>query len=120
MKFNRQTVIRAVSVGASINSAAIRTDQLIAVSAQGIVSGGLSPVGVLKLQASNDAGTIPANGAAPTVTNWSDIPSATIAVGADGVFLIPKTELSYNWIRVVYTRASGDGLISCNLMTLGL
>ena len=61
----------------------------------------------MKLQASNDeqpdlrnAGWVP--------TNWSDISGATVAISGAGAFLIPKTDLCYQWVRVVYTN-SGTG-----------
>lgn len=97
---------------ATVTSAPIPALNLFYCSVQ-IACVGAGSAGTMKIQASNDD---PVNGAAPT--NWSDIPSATVTVNAAGAFLIPKTDLCYQWIRVVYTN-SGTGTISAILKALG-
>lgn len=98
---------------ATITTAAIPALNLFNVSAQATAVGA-GAAGTLKIQASNDE-PVAAN-AVPT--NWSDIPSATIAVAGAGAFLIPKTDLCYQWIRFVYTN-SGTGTISARFKALG-
>lgn len=94
---------------ASTNSGAIPASLTWAMSVQVIATG--APVGVVKIQASND-NTSPLT--LNNVTNWTDISSATVAVGASGSFLIPKLEVCYSYVRVVYTKTSGTGAITAN------
>lgn len=98
---------------ASITTAAIPAQNLFCCSAQASTVGG-APGGTLIIQASNDEPV--AAGAVPT--NWSAIPSATISVTAVGSFLIPKIDLCYQWVRLVYTN-TGTGTISVVFKALG-
>jgi len=113
MRQSQEVVLNAVDASVNQTSAAVVTKQVFAVSAQGVFTG--TTVGVLKLQFSNDITNPPI---APT--NWSDIPSATIAVTAAGNFAIPKTELCYGFIRAVYTATSGAGTATVTLVSLGV
>ena len=101
-----------VQAAASVTTAAIAALNLFYISAQIATTG--AAAGTLKLQASNDEPT--ASNAVPT--NWSDIPSATVTVSGAGAFLIPKTDLCYQWVRLVYTN-SGTGTISVVIKALG-
>lgn len=103
-----------VQAAATVNSAAIPALNLFYCSAQLIATGGAA--GTFKLQASNDD----PHGAPAQIapTNWNDIPSATVAVTGAGSYLIPKTELCYQWVRVVYTN-TGAGTIAANFKGLG-
>lgn len=103
--------IIAVQNAATLTTAAIPAQNLFNCSAQLAATG--SAAGTLKIQASNDN---PVNGAAPT--NFSDIPSASIAVSGAGAFLIPKTDLCYQYVRLVYTN-TGTGTISVVFKALG-
>jgi hypothetical protein len=97
---------------ASVTTAAIPSLNLFCCSVQISATG--SAGGTLVLQASNDdseaAGFVP--------TNWSNIPGATIAVTGAGAFLIPKTDLCYQWVRLIYTN-TGTGTIGCVFKALG-
>jgi hypothetical protein len=97
---------------ATITTAAIPALNLFSCSAQ-ITSTG-SGSGTLIIQASNDDPT------SPTMppTNWSPIPSATVTVTGAGAFLIPKTDLCYQYVRLVYTN-TGTGTISVVFKALG-
>lgn len=111
MRQNNYNVI-GLQAAASINSIAVSTENVLMCSVQFTGTG--TVVGTMKIQASND------NVYAPAVpSNWSDIPSATISVSAAGTFLIPKTELSYKYIRVVFTLSSGSGNMSAQLQSIG-
>ncbi len=99
---------------ASVNSAAIPALNLFSCSVQ--IAGVGGAAGTLALQASNDIAGMDGNPGSPS--NWSAIPSATVSVTGDGAFLIPKTDLCYQWIRVVYTN-TGTGTISVVLKALG-
>lgn len=101
-----------VQAAATITTIAVRAQNLFYVSVQ--VSSTGAGAGTLKLQASNDqpvqSNVVP--------TNWSDVPTASVAVSGAGAFLIPKTDLCYEWIRLVYTN-SGTGTISAVFKALG-
>src|SRR5579872_4422788 len=107
MKFAPIVAIASQTSAGTINSDAIPTQNVLSVSAQAVATGG-SVAGTAKLQASNDNVTT-GSGAVPT--NWTDIASATVSVSAAGTFLIPKTEICYQWIRVVYTNSGTGGTI---------
>lgn len=109
-QFNEE--VFAVQAGATLTSAAISSTLLFACSAQAAATSGAA--GTLKIQASNDHPV--AAGAVPT--NWNDIPSATIAVTGAGSFLVPKVDLCYEYIRIVYTN-TGAGTIGIRLKILG-
>lgn len=112
MRFVRETIFSAVDGTVPQTSDPIDSSYLFSASAQAVSAGG-AVTGVVKFQGSNDP--VPP----PTQTSWSDIPSATIAVTAAGTFLVPKTELAYRWIRVVYTVAAGGGTLTVNFFGLG-
>lgn len=101
-----------VQAAATVTTAAIPALNLFYCSAQIAATG--AAAGTLKIQASDDD----PKGGTQVPTNWSDIPSATIAVAAAGAFLIPKTELCYQWVRLVYTN-TGTGTISVIFKALG-
>lgn len=100
-----------VQAAATVTTAAIPALNLFYCSAQIAATG--SAAGTMKLQASNDD---PQGNTTPQ--NWSDITGATVAVSGAGAFMIPKTELCYQNIRIVYTN-SGTGTISIIFKALG-
>lgn len=104
-----------LQAAATINGDAVPAERLYSCSAQISATG--SAAGTLKLQASNDVSG--ADGLPGPPINWNDIPSATAAVSGAGPVLIPKTDLTYQWIRVVYTN-TGTGTISVRLKVWGI
>ncbi len=73
--------------------------------------------GTFKVQVSND--DVPnASGQAlpnsPIITNWTDLPSVTLSVvdAASGTGVISLVDTPYKWARVVYTNATGTGVVS--------
>lgn len=119
MRMLQSKIVDAVDIATAPASAAIDASYLYSISAQVIVAGS-SPVGVLKLQCSNDP-IVAANLAADTTpSHWSDIPNATVSVSGTGVFLVPKTDLSYQWIRALWVVTSGTGTVTVNIKTIGL
>lgn len=106
--------IDASTVGAQ-NSSQIDARLLFNMSVQVIAAG--APVGVVKVQVSNDEGSSIPQPFSPT--NWVDLPSATIAVATAGQLLIPKFDLCYNYVRIVYTKTSGTGSITAEVKSLG-
>lgn len=115
MKFLRRTVFESADATASTNSAPIDANQLLALSVQVIQGLAGNATGSVKVQISNDD----ADDGVPT--NWTDVSGATVNLaGAAGSVLIPKMELSYRWIRIVYTRSGGGGILSIKIMCLSL
>ncbi len=112
---NAQIVaINALSAASSHDSDAIQASQLWGMSVQAIVSGATNPVGTVKIQFSNDSPRV-------SPTNWTDISGATVSISANGVVGIPKTDLAYEWVRVVYTHSSGTGgLVTVNVAIMGV
>lgn len=115
MRFARYTALSSADASASKQSDVIDGSQLYSISIQGAVTG--TAAGTLKLQYSND---FVGNPAIPQPINFSDVPTATVAVAGAGVYSIPKTELCYRWLRIVYTATSGAGTITVNSNTLGV
>jgi hypothetical protein len=92
---------------ADVISTPADTSSVFAVSAQALVTGGASPTGILKLQASNDG------------INYTDVPSATVSISADGSYLIPVVNVAYEFIRAVYSFTSGTGTLTATIKTVG-
>lgn len=109
------TNIIPVQSAATVTTAAINAANLFQVSAQ-ITATGAGAAGTLKIQVSNDYTDDTNPNFAPT--NWSDLSGATVTVSGAGVLLIPKQEICYQYIRLVYTN-SGTGTISVMLKGLG-
>jgi hypothetical protein len=97
----------------SANGSAIVSGYLLQLSAQAVVTGS-SPVGTLKVQCSNDS-----PGIVGGPVNWSDISGATVSVTGTGSFLIPKIDICYQWIRLVWTKTSGTGAVTVRLQAIG-
>jgi hypothetical protein len=100
------------------SSSAIDTSFILWVSFQLVVTGS-SPNGTIKLQCSNDKPPAYYTPASFLPTNWNDIPNTTVSVSATGTYVIPKTEISYQWVRAVWTHSSGTGTITGNLKSVG-
>jgi hypothetical protein len=85
----------------------IDSNQLIIASFQAVF-GDSTAAGTVAIQGSNDVA--PLQYSSPTTftaTNWTNIPNATatITAGASAMILIPQ--MSFRWIRAVYTSSSG-------------
>lgn len=114
--------INVLSAGDDVSQigAKIDADQLVSASFQAYF-GDSTAAGTVKIQASNDVcpyGYIPGGF---TVTNWTDIPSATATVTAGASVLITLPQISYRWMRVVYTSSvAGSTTINVNLFAVAL
>lgn len=85
---------------------------------QAVITGTVT--GTMKLQGSCDP--VPdANFKVATfpVINWTDIASSSASVTGAGIVNYNVAESFYNWVRVVYTAASGTGTITVTLNTKG-
>jgi hypothetical protein len=103
-------VITAGDASGNLTSSVIDASYLMLASVA--VTSTSTAVGTVKLQASNDAPNT-------TPSIWTDIPSATAAISAAGTVLIPKTDIAYEYIRVVYTSTSGSGTLTARLKGTG-
>ncbi len=112
MRQLNEVIITTRSGASGVTSAAVLAENLFAISAVAIASS--TEAGTLKIQASNDN---PLGSAA--ITNWVDIPSATVTVTAGSTVTIPKTEICYQWVRFVYTHSGGTGNITVQIKALG-
>lgn len=110
-------IINAADASVNQVSAAIPTENMLYISVQVVMTGSSS--GALKLQASNDV--IPVTNPLTAPTNWADISGATVTLtGTAGVFLIPLTNLCYQYVRAVYTHNNGSaGTITATAKGIG-
>lgn len=97
-----------VVLNTNINSLPVNLVSTYSYSLQIVWTG--TPTGTFKLQASCD----PAAGAQgfPGVAvynpvNFTDIPASSLAVTSAGTWLWNGQDQAYNWVRLVYTDASG-------------
>lgn len=108
-------IIFAADASANQVSAAVPTAQIFYISAQVVTTG--TSTGTLKLQFSND---LCLGQEVPVPLNWTDIPSAAVAVAGAGAVGIPKTELSYAYVRAVYTHTnSAAGTVTVLINGMG-
>lgn len=105
-------VIIPTQTGSTTISSPIASENLLYISVMAVATG--TEVGSVRIQVSNDK---VAPGFAPV--NFVDLSGATIAVSSAGVYLIPKIELCYQFIRIVYTHTSGSGDITITTKTIG-
>lgn len=105
--FNKQ-VASNVPLNADYNSPAtpLKTAYMYAMAAN--VTG--TPTGSIKLQACNDPETnttIPTGIPYPQAMNWVDIDNSTFTLNSAGETMWNVRAVAYNYVRVVYTDASG-------------
>lgn len=116
---NNVAPLNAVPANASINSGALWADKMLRISVQAVATA--ANTGSVQVQVSNDKAT-GANPWAYSPTNWNDLGSALTLSGTTPV-LLQETEVSYEYIRLVYTDASGGtatGTVTARLVSKGL
>ncbi len=104
----------------SHNGTAVDSNQLVSASFQAIF-GDVGANGTVKIQASNDTYNARYNYPEGTFapTNWVDVPNATATITSGSSGLITIANMSYRWIRAVYTRSSGGSTtITVNMNAL--
>jgi hypothetical protein len=92
----------------SLTSAAIPVDQATQTTVV-VTLDSTTGAGTVSIEASNDdpSSAFPVGEFVPT--NWVAVPNASVAVSGDGQYLVPLTNLAFQFIRVVFTRTSGSG-----------
>lgn len=107
-------VLTSTSLVASLTSEAVYTG--LAYNAAIMVVCGSGATGTLKVQVSLDDGHPNAQTSAERaadVTNWVDLPSATLSLsGSAANLLVQIPDVAFNYFRLVYTSVSGTGTIS--------
>ena len=120
MKYVNINVMADADDSMDQNGSQIEASQLYAASFQAYF-GDDTAAGTLKVQASNDECFVFYQPGNFTVTNWTDIPNASASVSSGASVLIPTLQLSYRWLRVVYTAGSGGSTtINVNMMALAV
>jgi hypothetical protein len=89
-----------VTLNTNINSANMQLLQIYGYCIQAVITG--TPNGTFKLQASCD----PFNNQG-LVTNWTDITSSSYTATTAGSYMWNVSDSMYNWVRLVFTDASG-------------
>lgn len=123
MKSNVSQILAAAAMtGTSVvNSNPIRLDQIYGFAIQAFWTG--SPTGTLKLQASCDSPpnhSQVSNGGPDTVTHWDDIVNSSYAIaGTSGTYTWNFNGAFFNYVRLVYTNASGTGSLSAEICLKG-
>lgn len=116
---NVNALILSASDATSQTSIAIVSDQLVSASFQSVF-GDTSAAGTIKIQASNDINNAMYNNNF-IPTNWSDISSATSTVVAGVAPIIFLPNLSYQYLRVVFTSsAAGSTTIKVSMSAFGV
>lgn len=100
------SIIADGDMSASINSTPTNINEVVSYCIQAVFTG--SPVGSLKIQASNSL-LIDSN------TVWTDVDNSSSAVTAAGDYMVNVELPSYSWVRLVYTRISGSGTINARI-----
>lgn len=117
----RNVCVTALSAADDVSrtGAKIDANQLINASFQPVFSD-VDAAGSVKVQASNDP-TLGVPRDTFTPTNWSDVPNASAAVVAGVAPMIVLQNMSFSWIRVVFTQTSpGTGAVTVNMNAVGV
>jgi hypothetical protein len=114
---NETINILSASDASSQNGVQIDTNQILAASFQAVF-GDSTAGGTVQVQMSNDI----YNSAylqTFTVSNWTNIPSASATVTAGASVVISVPQMCYRWIRVIYTSTTpGTSTINVNMNAL--
>jgi hypothetical protein len=107
MKTYNYTMSFGPTLNTNINGPAMELKNMYGCAIQVVWTG--TPNGVFKLQASSDPLTNTTTPSAPgsVPTHWTDIPASSYTVNAAGNYMWNVYDIMYNWVRVVYTDASG-------------
>lgn len=108
-----------VNVATSQTSSAYWLKEVYGVAIQAVFTG--SPVGVISLEGSCDAGSqLPNEPILGTgVNNWTTIADSPQNVTGAGSVTYNFTGVFYKWIRVVYTATSGTGNMTVTVNSKG-
>lgn len=101
MRPNNNQIFSSLPVVSNQTSLPQWSDMIVRASFQVVVAG-TNTGGTLQVQVSNDQAVgLPANQYVPT--NWSNLGSSVAVSGGNAVYLISEIEMSYEYVRLVYT-----------------
>lgn len=103
----------AVSAATDVASDPVNIQYVTLLSLQGVISGGSSPTGTLKIQVSNDKPLSPSTPFVPT--NWSDLASGSLSFTDNATKVTNALTVSYYWARVYWDASSGTGTLTATL-----
>ncbi len=115
MRPSVESALDAVAATADRYSSAILIQFALQASVIVVVSGGTAPTGTVKVDVSNDQ---PLSGTAPT--NWITLADVDVDISDNGVYVIPKFDLCYMYMRVWYDFTSGTGTLTARVKTNGM
>lgn len=119
MKYVNSQVLSAADTS-SQNGNQIDANQLISASFHAYFGDG-SANGTVKIQGSNDITNQGYNPDNFVVSNWTDVPNASASITSGASALITINQLSYRWLRVVYTRSSGgSSTVTANMFGISI
>lgn len=116
MRIAQDQIITSGDMSGTISSEAVDVAHLVAYSIQAVFTG--SPVGVLKLQCSNDI-TDPGSRTPFVPTNWTDIAGSSQSVSAAGDHAWNVLTAGYRFVRAVWTPSSGTGVLGARFFGKG-
>ncbi len=110
---------QALAAMGSVDSNPIRLDQIFGYAVQ--VSWVGTSVGTFTLQGSCDEGTVYPDGSTSGINNWTTLAGySASAAGVDGSALFNAAEINYQWVRLVYTAASGTAVADATISIKGV
>ncbi len=126
MRITNKVIFSAESLGASVNSAPIKLDSLYLVAVAAVWTGGTA-AGTLKIQFSEDD---PSFGDGDDITGWHDaiangcvVPATAVTVAGAGSQLWEiggNGGVPHKWMRLVFTRTSGTGVLEAKFNAKGV
>lgn len=102
--YNKPLSLNLAAMNTDLTSVAMQLYNMVGFAIQLEITG--TPTGSFKLQASCDS-VVQADLMAQAPMNWTDIPSSSTAITASGSIMWNVIEPMYNFVRVLYTDASG-------------
>ena len=114
--FNNTVIDSGVMTGTDvINSEPVWLGHIVYWSAQiDYTKSGGTLTGAVKVQVSNADSVKSGDKIVPKDPIWTDLPSATASVtdAASNSLIINLVDAGYQWARIVYTNATGTGVIN--------
>lgn len=117
MKFVPINLLVNGNMSGDLSSIGIDMNQVPMASIQAVYTG--SPVGLLKVQISNDIVQVAASPTNPVgsdpaanVVNWTDYTGSNEPVNGADNFVWNLLMVPYRWVRIKYIRTSGTGLLN--------
>ena len=109
----RNVLDKAIDAATNDGSTAVTSDaidggQLMAISVQATFSDSAA-AGAVTLEGSNDA----------VASTWSTVPSTSQTVTAGAAVLVPRTEVTYRWLRVKFVPSAGAGTLTATIFAQG-